>query len=235
MATNIEKTKPTSIWRKLLGFIIGLLTGITLTIVYQNGQVNVAGENNIVTNHQVKNEDTLSLWETQRFHTTDSLGRKIEFEISILSQEKRWEFGNSEYLENHQLFDEFFPEYLKKLSTINDCMELISIGVASQEGKVQDEFTRADKRADKILEILRPISKGKILYKLNLGRYSSIKLDSDTSKQRKVIIGGIKKRDPAMTFNDIRYALFNELKKEMEEKLGLSLSDYNDFYFTNPN
>ena len=173
-------------------------------------------------------------WVTQDVTATDSFGRKINLLIAILSQEKRWMLGSVNMLENNEPFDVFFPQYLKKLPAIYDCSEFIAVGVASQEGSSKYEFSRADKRADKILEILRPICGGRNLYKLNLGKYSTVKSESETSGQRRVIIIGIKNRDPAMTIEDIKYALYGGLQKQVGAKLGLQIVEYSNFYFTNP-
>jgi len=233
---NKLKTIKYFILKSIVGFIIGLLTGTGINIVIQNRIINMHGKYKIIINYYyaVIGKDTIHIWETQNIHSTDSKGRKIEFIIAILSQEKRWELGSSDFLENHQSFNEFFPGYLSILPTLDSCSELIAVGVASQEGTKQNEFYRADKRADKILEILRPISNGKNLYKLNLGKFSSSNIPGETSGQRRVIICGIKNRNKEMTTDNIKYALYEGLKKQMKDKLGLELSEYSDFYFSNP-
>lgn len=216
-----------------LELLLGVLLGIALTIVYENNFVRVNGDGNVVNIYTICNADTSLLWKEKYFSSHDEKGRKIEFVIAFLTAEKRWKIGSSEYFENGEKFDSSFPKYLRSLSNIEYCKDIIAVGLASEEGDIDYEYNRADKRGDKIIEILRPIVKDKNLYKLNLGKHNNTN-QNETSSQRRIIIIGITKRQNEMTITDIKFALNEKLRKIMKQEIGLELNNYTSFELTNP-
>ncbi len=214
-------------FKALFGLTIAIT--ITITITYNINLNKDKDEYN-----KIYDKDSKLTWETYKITHKDSRGNKLRFLVAILSQEKRWAFGSSEMLENNQNFDNHFQKYFSLLPSLNDCNEFFAIGVASHEGSTKTEFCRADRRADKILEALRLVTRNKILYKLNLGKFKNRSDKFDSSSERRVIVGAIYERDNDMTLDDIKLALYEALEKNLKDKLGFSLFDYNDFEFTQP-
>lgn len=224
---------------KIAKWILGGLASaaaLTLTINYysQTGNNNnmIVGNNNNVcsanidTNNYFLKEDT--------FASTDSVGRQILFYVALLSAEKRWEKGEYMFTEGHQNFDSTFAQILHWSKQLQSCKELIAIGLASQEGDSMAQYELAGRRADEVLMRLRGIDNVKNLYKLNMGKHKFVNAKLQTSEQRRIIIGGIMKRDVNMKIEDIRYALRKSLYDSMKAKLDLELNNYCNFTFTHP-
>jgi hypothetical protein len=143
--------------------------------------------------------------------------KKAKFKIAIVTQEYRWKFENSDSIETGSIKAEL-PELLDDLKGFNKMIGLIGVGTASQEGIMNQEVSRADRRADNIVAVFRQtdLASNKEIYKLNLGQYL-VKVPTtsvaETSVQRRVIIIGILQRDNAMNFDEMKEALKDALQK----------------------
>ena len=169
-------------------------------------------------------------WESFTTSGEDENGNRAEFLIEVLAQEDRWKLNEVDQLESGRL-ESVLPPYLEKLDKLDKAEGVIVVGTASQEGGLTSEEGRADRRADQLLKLVKPISGVKKIYKLNLGQHSMDQASdtSDTSYQRRVIIMGIMKKDPGMDVRDIRAALLNALSKE--SKYSFDAVKYSKFVF----
>jgi len=229
--------------KKYIGYLISFLSGVGITLVIQLGNNNINGNYNSIkqdTSHTRNIDTALAIenktilpWQYDTIWTDDGRGHQLVFILAILTQEKIWEFGNDTFLSGHISILDSLPRFIYSLPALQDFKEIIAIGVASVEGSVENEYTTADNRADRIVEVIRFIP-GKKPYKLNLGKYIGKNNLPATSWQRRVIIAGIISKDNSMSFEDIKFAIHKGLKKHMKNKIGIELSDYNDFNFTEP-
>jgi hypothetical protein len=168
-------------------------------------------------------------WTKVRVSGCDSQDRCATFDIAILAQEDRWVKKKWDLLESGPVA-EVLPEYLGSLEKLLRAKEIIVVGTASEEGNLYSEEARADRRADAVLRIVRPLVHGSRLYKLNLGRHIKLGRDADTSYQRRVILAEIEKRESSMGVEDIRHALYDAL--DDVERFSFNALDYSSFLFS---
>ncbi|MEM8556216.1 MAG: hypothetical protein AAGG50_00065 [Bacteroidota bacterium] len=160
----------------------------------------------------------------------DSYGRRVDFEISVLLEERRWKYSSWEYLEIGLARDSI-PMYLDGLSLFENAKGVIVVGAASQEGERDDEVNRARRRADTLGEIVRRmLGSNQELFKLILGQHDFVHNSTDTAFQRRVIIIGIMSSDSTMSTRDIKDALRDALKKEGEYSFSTDQYSTFDFY-----
>lgn len=199
----------------IFSIVIGSIFGFTITI-----KKCVFVEKNIVWNYEdvrgtVNNKDA-------------------QFRVAIVTQEYRWKFARTDSIESGAISNEL-PNLLNNLDKFGDMLGIISVGCASQEGVKQEEISRAERRADNILAILRQHKKTQKIssfYKLNLGQYSTIqKLNKETSIQRRVIIIGILEKDIRMSEIEVGKALENALQKS-SLKTTVNIDSYSNFDFS---
>ena len=145
----------------------------------------------------------------------DGEGRRADFIVEVLAQEDRWKLRETDQLDSGPV-ERVLPPYLNRLEKLVKAKGVIVVGTASQEGGLLSEEGRADRRADQLLKLVKPLVGLKKIYKLNLGQHSKDQavVASDTSYQRRVIIVGIMQSDPSMNVTDLRTALFNALSQE---------------------
>jgi hypothetical protein len=168
-------------------------------------------------------------WTKVKVSGCDPQSRCATFDVAILAQEDRWVKEKWDLLESGPV-TKVLPGYLKSLKKLLRAKEIIVFGTASEEGDISTEEPRADRRADAVLRILRPLVQDSKLYKLNLGRHVKLGRDADTSYQRRVILAEIEKRDPNMGVEDIRHALYNALADV--ERFSFNALDYSNFLFS---
>jgi hypothetical protein len=168
-------------------------------------------------------------WTQIRVPGCDSQGRCASFDIAVLAQEDRWVKKKWDLLESGPVA-EVLPDYLGSLKKLLRAKEIVVVGTASEEGGIDSEEARADRRADMILRIVRPLVRDSQLYKLNLGRHVRLGRNTDTSYQRRVILVEIEKRYPGMRVEDIRHALYDAL--DDVERFSFSALDYSSFLFS---
>lgn len=228
--------------------IIGLLTGGIAIYVTVNIFINSDGNTVVVNpppNPPVRRDaptldDTITVskvvstpddvWETETIKVTID-GKEYEFQIAILSQEYRWKLGSHERVETGA-FASIVPPYLSRLPRFQSALGFIALGAASEEGDRFTEIDRADRRADKIVEYLRPMINSRPLYKLNLGQYTITTgaKPPATAWQRRVIVVGIMKQDPEL--NESRFKRAVEMALSRSSGILFSPTTYSNFDFT---
>ncbi len=174
---------------------------------------------------------TINIWTYQELEGVSN-GMVAKFRIAIVTQEYRWKFASADSIETGSI-ERQLPNLLDKVSGFENAKGIIAVGAASQEGHINQEIARADRRADNILLVLRTheISEEKGLYKLNLGQYQSedqSKSINETSVQRRVIIIAVLSSDPRMTFEEFKEALHKALDKS-ELKVTILKKSYSNF------
>lgn len=175
----------------------------------------------------------LNFWKVEDVEAREN-GKLAKFRVAIITQEYRWKFESSDSIETGLVMNEL-PNLLDNLKGFNDMIGLIGVGAASQEGNLNQEIIRADKRADNIISVLRQneLTENKELYKLNLGKYLIEELNvsiNATSVQRRLIIIGIKERERTMSFEEMKKALQKALQKS-SLKYTLDTKSYSNFDF----
>ena len=136
----------------------------------------------------------------------DTSGKHASFDVAVLPKDLSWVVKSSTQLAlagqeipNDQLADRLFtPELRDGLSKSG---QLMAIGLASQEGQVEEETARAGDRARNAatwLSAAFPAETG--IWMLNLGQFKKTGCPaqtetSDTSWQRPVILVGVKSQD----------------------------------------
>lgn len=152
--------------------------------------------------------------ETQRWGSStifpiegaDSAGRRAAFDVAVLPKELSWVSKSStqlaqgtEVIPDDQLTDRLFSQELK--DGLARSKNVLAVGLASQEGQVEEETARAANRARTAAGWLAnavPPETG--IWILNLGQFkkSGCKAQTettDTSWQRPVILVGVKSQD----------------------------------------
>jgi hypothetical protein len=162
----------------------------------------------------VTEEESGGLWGKTWKKGRDHAGREAQFLVAALTRDYRWREGETQYVESGPI-QSVLPEYLRELADLGEAKEVIAVGTASQEGDRRIEVDRADRRADAIIEVLRPITGSKPLYKLNLGQHVPTSA-RDTSYQRRVVIIDVMVRPLGMTEADLKEALLDALGYEEE-------------------
>lgn len=160
--------------------------------------------------------------------------KNAQFRVAIVTQEYRWKLAKTDSIETGSINTEL-PKLLNNLDKFDEIIGLVSVGCASQEGKLEAEVARAEQRADNVLRILRQHKKTKrvnAFYKLNLGQYTTTKSSNkETSIQRRVIIIGIIEKDKSMGEAEVGEALQNALQKS-SLKTTVSIDRYSNFDFS---
>ena len=134
----------------------------------------------------------------------DANGRQAAFEIVVLTKDYSWVHGSSDELalrgarlaEADIDLEVFRPEIRDGLQR---SIELIAVGVASQEGAIGTETARAGKRSRTAARWIATVSpESKKIWLLNLGQYQTAcatEAVADTSWQRPFVMIGIVRMD----------------------------------------
>lgn len=224
------------IW-KALKWLVGLVLGggfaITVYVMVQN-YYGYASPPSLPQGlepleHPVPEAPEARRWEKQEGTCQDQSGRKVEFVLAILDQEHRWVKESWVALETGSVEAEL-PKYLASLSEMSIAKEIVAVGTASEEGSQSNELERADRRADSLLRIIRPMADSRPLYKLSLGQHERTGDGPDTGYQRRVIVIALMDLDTAMEFEDIKRCLYSELTKA--GRFSFKIADYWEFVFS---
>jgi hypothetical protein len=136
----------------------------------------------------------------------DSAGKNAAFDVAVLPKELAWVSKSStqvalagEQIPEDQLNTKLFTQELR--DGLSKSSQIMSIGLASQEGQVDEETARAADRAKSAAAWLSnafPQETG--IWMLNLGQFKKTGCaaqteTTDTSWQRPVIIVGVKSQD----------------------------------------
>lgn len=128
---------------------------------------------------------------------TDAAGRVANFKFVVVSKDFAWATGSvSEVIANgrREALDQFLARsFVGSFSAeLSSALDVIAVGVASQEGGMETEQYRAEQRAKTIADLLADYMKGsKQLWHLNLGQYKKICAEcetSETSFQRPLLV-----------------------------------------------
>ena len=136
----------------------------------------------------------------------DASGKNAAFDVAVLPKELAWVSKSSthlalagEQIPDDQLNDRLFTPELRE--GLGKSRQVMAIGLASQEGQVEEETARAGDRAKNAAAWLTnavPPETG--IWLLNLGQFKKTGCPAqtettDTSWQRPVIIVGVKSQD----------------------------------------
>ncbi len=175
------------------------------------------------------------IWEfedSEGVYGNDTIRVKVAYKI--ITDEFRWKLGSYDSLDNNKDIKEVLPQYASKIKDFKKALGLISVGSASEEGILNREIDRADRRADNINLSLKlsTISSNKNLYKLNLGQYKFKTGAKDlTSYQRKIVIIGIMNwSSDSNNLNSLKFALLDALSKI--DGISYNPKNYSNFDFT---
>jgi hypothetical protein len=163
-------------------------------------------------------------------------GKKALFSLMYITHEKRWKYGSDKELYDGSKLETVIHHDLPMFDLFAPSIGLVAVGVSSQEGSVKEnEIRRAESRAGHVYYLLKTmgdVARGKEMYKLNLGQYStdtfSVSADQ-TSYQRRVIVMGIMEKDPSMTKEE----LIESVKDALPYSIGVDfdVKKYSSFYF----
>lgn len=152
--------------------------------------------------------------ETQRWGSStifpiegkDGIGRRAVFDVAVLPKELSWVSKSStqltqgsEVIPDEQLTGRLFSQELR--DGLAQSKQVLAIGLASQEGQVEEETARAANRARTAAGWLaNAVSAETGIWLLNLGQFkkSGCKAQTettDTSWQRPVILVGVRSQD----------------------------------------
>jgi len=183
------------------------------------GDINVNGDSNFVVSGEKNTifyNNNIWEWENLRGEAEGNFVN-VRIAFNIITDQFRWAFGSHDMLDNGFLLKDELPQYLHALPNFNNALGLITVGMASQEGKPRTEIDRAKRRADNILLALNPneIAFNKAIYRLNLGIHKKIEdlSEEETSYQRKVIVIGIMDASENITFDHLKKCLHNALQQ----------------------
>ena len=179
--------------------------------------------------------DTEQRWTAQEVKVTNDQGQEITFKLYIASQEYVWEFESDEVTLFNGRPDDF-RGYLASRGlqdSLTAAKAIIVVGVASEEGKPEDQRPLAIRRAQTLTKWVREAVLGApLLYELNLGQYRPDKRRDPPNKvktapQRSVILVTIIDGDTEhMTDQDIEDALRSGLATK---ELPVEVEKYSDF------
>ncbi len=135
---------------------------------------------------------------------TDRLGRRALFDVVVLTKDYGWIKGSTTELERGEnklsaedIENEVLAPQLRE--GLGSARELIAVGLASQEGQIENEIQRGGLRANRIAEWVRGAVDASIpMSTLNLGRYLEPCSDcetADTSWQRPFIVVAVRQAD----------------------------------------
>lgn len=152
--------------------------------------------------------------ETQRWGSSiifpiegkDSAGRGATFDVAVLTKELSWVSRswtqlamNGDPIPDDQLNDRLFTPELR--DGLSQSKQVMAIGLASQEGQVEEETERAANRAKTAAGWLaNAVAAETPIWVLNLGQFKKNGCPAqtettDTSWQRPVILAGVKSQD----------------------------------------
>ncbi len=134
----------------------------------------------------------------------DAQGRNAAFDFIILTDDYTWVKGSTYQVAGKggvvaedRILDQVVSAPIRE--SLNRSVELIAVGLASQEGEQAVEEQRAARRSRTILSWLVLLSDTqKPLWRLNLGQYNSAcqgQQEADTSFQRPLIMVGVRSKD----------------------------------------
>ncbi len=163
---------------------------------------------------------------------TDSAGRHATFDVVVLTKDYGWVKGSTTELERGDRrltaedieTDVLAPQLREGLGSAR---QLIAVGLASQEGELENEIQRGGLRAKRIAEWVSPsVDSATPVWTLNLGRYLEPCSDcetADTSWQRPFIVIAVRDFDPGTNVGEA-------LNSAMSDKTNLpSPSRYSTF------
>lgn len=140
----------------------------------------------------------------------DLQGRKAAFDVAVLPKEYTWARKDDKHLarDGRTLADaEVQALFSADFRTgIGRSADVIGVGVASQEGDVVEESSRASRRALTAGGWLaKARGKGAVVWQLNLGQYKGTCASADkgdTSWQRPVIMVGVREKDEGVNLGE---------------------------------
>jgi hypothetical protein len=152
--------------------------------------------------------------ETQRWGSSiifpiegrDSAGKHAAFDVAVLPKELSWVSKSwtqlamsGETIPDDQLTDRLFTQELR--DGLSKSKQVVAVGLASQEGQVEEETERAANRAKTAAGWLaNAVGAETSIWMLNLGQFKKSGCPAqtettDTSWQRPVILVGVKSQD----------------------------------------
>ncbi len=164
----------------------------------------------------------------------DSRGKSAEINMAILSDSYEWQRASADTVrlkgKNQPVPISILKQKLVNDGNIQKVMgnnpnRIIVLGMASCEGNsTNEEEVRAMSRAKTIQErIVKPLFEVDDTSILNLGQFTKtfcMKDSKETSKQRKLIIIGVRKESPGL---DAKDAVYNRIKNTINE---INLDNY---------
>jgi eukaryotic-like serine/threonine-protein kinase len=169
---------------------------------------------------------------------TDSKGKSAEINMAILSDEYEWQLGSDNQVRLNGRTESIPISVLRaklekkdkgvKKQNIFDIMEnpnrIIALGMASCEGTISQEESRALNRAKAIQDqIVKPLFDVKEYPVINLGQFTTGSCQRNTqsnSIQRKLIIIGMRKQSAGLEEKEVLYQRLGKTIKEIK------LNDY---------
>jgi hypothetical protein len=165
----------------------------------------------------------------------DAAGRRALFDVVVLTKNYGWVLGSASELERdgtklnaRDIEDEVLAPQLRQ--GLGNAIELIAVGVASQEGELQREIQRGGLRAARIAQWVRGAMGERVpMWTLNLGRYLEPCTeceDAETSWQRPFIVIAVRDTDNGVNLTEA-------LRNAMSDKENLPSPDrYSTFALT---
>jgi hypothetical protein len=136
----------------------------------------------------------------------DGAGKRAAFDVAVLPKELSWVSKSStqlsmggETIPDDQLTDRLFTPELR--DGLSRSKQVLAVGLASQEGQVEEETERAGNRAKTAAGWLaNAVGADTSIWMLNLGQFKKTGCPAqmettDTSWQRPVILVGVKSQD----------------------------------------
>lgn len=164
--------------------------------------------------------------------TNDSKGNSFKLSIYILEKNFNWKYESSSEIEKDgtPINIKDYLLYKSVQSKLENSLDIIAIGLSSQEGKYPEvEEERADLRAQYLKDLLEEkIYTQAEFHKLVIGQYIGKSIRSyspnETAFQRPIIIIGIYKKDKQINLSK---ELETVLKKDI--KMPILLKNYEQF------
>ncbi len=158
-----------------------------------------------------------------------------DFDLFVLSQEKRWQLGLAKVVDAD---GEEVEDMRAKLGLLLSQLQmnygdLIAVGTASCEGSLRREGSRAENRSEKLVEWLREAlvdlddAKPRQIYRLSLGRFRVCHglSPEETDKQRRVVVLAIRNQHGPLDMDTLR----ERLRQDLSGLRTLSPADYSEF------
>ena len=137
----------------------------------------------------------------------DQAGRKASFDLVLMPKDYTWALGSSTELALRGVPLSEAEASARMLSAevregLQHSPEVIAVGVASQEGELESERDRAERRAKSQAQLIaKSVSPLTGIWLLNLGRYNeecNTASAADTSWQRPVMLVGVRSQQPGV-------------------------------------